>query len=307
MSHHIFLSYSSRDEPAARQITAELEQSGIRCWMATRDITAGVAWGEAIVKAIRSSSAVVVLISRASTESEQVAREIDVAMRHQIALVPVRLDGAELSRPMQYFLAGVQTIDAIADLSATVRGLLKDVLRHYLPSDPEPSPPLTDGSESASGPPAETPPSPPAEPSSAPAAAPSEVPARGYVFLSYVRSDGDFVLRLRTVLQKRGYAYWDYLDAERDYQGALYRELEERIDQAKAFISIVTDSWRKSDWIAAEYIYAKESRKPIFVVQAAALTRPMPILLNLQTRIDMSGNFEEASAVLQRQLQKKGL
>ena len=79
------------------------------------------------------------------------------------------------------------------------------------------------------------------------------------------------------------------------------------IDDAVAFMAIVSDQWRESDWIASEFIYARECQKPIFVIQAKKLQKPLPILLNLQARIDMSADFEKGAQVLVEELAKKGL
>jgi hypothetical protein len=137
--------------------------------------------------------------------------------------------------------------------------------------------------------------------------APPPAAAKGYVFLSYSSHDADFVERLRVVLQGKGYSFWDYRAGERDYGGALHHELEERIDNAAAFIAIVSDSWRESEWLASEYLYARDARKKIFVVQAKRLSKPVSLLLNQHTRIDMSDRFDDSAGVLQSELAKQGL
>ena len=51
-SHDVFVSYSASDKPVADAIVARVEQVGIRCWVAPRDIMPGQVWGEAILSAI---------------------------------------------------------------------------------------------------------------------------------------------------------------------------------------------------------------------------------------------------------------
>ena len=133
-----------------------------------------------------------------------------------------------------------------------------------------------------------------------------EFKAKGYVFISHNQTYIDFVEQFKVILKRRGYAYWDYSESERDYHSALYRELEEKIEAAAAFMCVVTDNWRETEWPAAEYIYAKEAKVPVFVIQAKKSSRPVPIILNQQTRIDMATNFERGSAVLEHELDKKG-
>jgi len=42
MAHDVFLSYSSQDKPIADAVCAALEAKKIRCWIAPRDVLAGV-------------------------------------------------------------------------------------------------------------------------------------------------------------------------------------------------------------------------------------------------------------------------
>ena len=48
MPHDVFVSYSADDKPTADAVCATLENKGIRCWIAPRDILPGVDWGGAI-------------------------------------------------------------------------------------------------------------------------------------------------------------------------------------------------------------------------------------------------------------------
>ena len=43
MAHEVFISYSSVDSTAGETVCLILEQNGISCWIAPRDITPGVA------------------------------------------------------------------------------------------------------------------------------------------------------------------------------------------------------------------------------------------------------------------------
>ena len=72
MSHDAFISYSSRDKTVADAACAALEASGIRCWIAPRDIMPGVEWGEAIIDAINHCRAFVLIFSANANESPQI-------------------------------------------------------------------------------------------------------------------------------------------------------------------------------------------------------------------------------------------
>lgn len=52
MNHDVFISYSSRNKPTALAICHVLEEHGVRCWMAPRDIPPGADYGDVIDEAI---------------------------------------------------------------------------------------------------------------------------------------------------------------------------------------------------------------------------------------------------------------
>ena len=54
MGHDVFLSYSSADKATALAVLAGLEDQGIRCWIAPRDIPAGSEYGQQIVEAVKT-------------------------------------------------------------------------------------------------------------------------------------------------------------------------------------------------------------------------------------------------------------
>jgi len=113
VAHDVFISYSHLDKVAADAVCATLEGSGIRCWVAPRDILPGFEWGEAIVDAIDRSKVMVLLFSANSNGSRQVRREVERALSRDVTIMPVRIDRAEPTRSMAYFMAGVHWLDAL--------------------------------------------------------------------------------------------------------------------------------------------------------------------------------------------------
>lgn len=277
----VFISNAIRDRDMGTLIYRALVEDGIPCWIAAADVAPGDHWSHAISEAINKCEAFVILVSPQATESQQMMHEVRVAYDREKPVIPVKIEQFDATDYLKFAPVNGTILDATGSLFWPAIEQLKEILLNYT-KRLEPLEQTDLPSEGAPG--------------------DSE-----YVFISYLRIDGDFVERLRGVLATKGYSYWDYLDGERNFHGALYRELEERIDNAVAFITIVTDNWRNSDWVASEYIYAKEAGKPIFVIQAKALEKPLPILLNLQTRIDMSDDFDSAATILRKALEKKGL
>ena len=89
-----------------------LEDEGHRCWIAHRDIPAGVpSWTRDIVAAIENSRVLVVLVTGHSISSKQVLREVTVADNENIPLIPLRFDNAPLSHDFRYFFASTQRLE----------------------------------------------------------------------------------------------------------------------------------------------------------------------------------------------------
>ena len=63
MGSRVFISYSSKDKVVGDAVCAILEQRGIRCWIAPRDILPGSEWGEAIINGLTSCQVFVLVFS----------------------------------------------------------------------------------------------------------------------------------------------------------------------------------------------------------------------------------------------------
>ena len=80
MPYDAFISYSSHDKAAADATCAALESSGVRCWIAPRDIVPGAEWGEAIVAAINHCRVMILIFTANANESPQIRREVERAV-----------------------------------------------------------------------------------------------------------------------------------------------------------------------------------------------------------------------------------
>lgn len=107
----IFISHSSKDYEIAKRFCDVFEENGLGCWIAPRDIPYGAEWAETIVRGIRASSIMLVLITEHSVASKHVIREIHSAVRNDVRVLYVRLDSAPLSDGLAYYLDVLQEID----------------------------------------------------------------------------------------------------------------------------------------------------------------------------------------------------
>jgi len=113
VAHEVFISYSFKDKNAANAVCDALESQGIHCWIAPRDIPAGMKWAEAVIKGVENSRLMVIIISHHSNESDQVEREVVWASTKKIDLLPVRIEDIELSDLLKYYLSPVHWLDAL--------------------------------------------------------------------------------------------------------------------------------------------------------------------------------------------------
>src|SRR6187455_353090 len=89
-----------------------LEASELRCWVAPRDVPAGATWAESILDAIAGSRVFVLIFSAQSNESPQVLREVDAAVKHEIPILPFRVDETLPSRAIEYYVSTAHWLDA---------------------------------------------------------------------------------------------------------------------------------------------------------------------------------------------------
>ncbi len=88
----IFLSYAPQDHEWARKLASSLKRKGFEVWDAAFDISPGKNWHLEIGKALEDAQAMIVLVSPAAAESDELAREIDYALgteRFRNRLIPV--------------------------------------------------------------------------------------------------------------------------------------------------------------------------------------------------------------------------
>ena len=68
MAPEVLISKGDSDREAADQICDRLEDTDIECWIAPRNMTAGMNCGRAIVEAIEKVKIILVLVSRGTSE-----------------------------------------------------------------------------------------------------------------------------------------------------------------------------------------------------------------------------------------------
>ena len=104
MSKHVFISYAEADSDAAFRICDSLEQSGIKCWVAPRDVPLGVNYPRKIIQAIKESSVFVLVFSSNSITSDHVISESLAAFNSHKPIIAFRIENIEPSEDFEYLL-----------------------------------------------------------------------------------------------------------------------------------------------------------------------------------------------------------
>lgn len=108
----VFISYSTEDTEFARVLRLRLETAGLDCWKAPEDILPGESWPRAITRALDESWVMVLVCSRHSIRSSEVAKELTLAMSGGVRVIPFRIENTLPTGEWAYHLANIQWFDA---------------------------------------------------------------------------------------------------------------------------------------------------------------------------------------------------
>lgn len=112
MPQDVFISYATEDKEAADAVCGFLEDRGIGCWIAPRDMPPGALYGAPIVEAIDQSRVMVLVFSAASNDSQYVILEVERAVNRRVTIIPLRLQNVPPSKDMEFFISAPQWLDA---------------------------------------------------------------------------------------------------------------------------------------------------------------------------------------------------
>ncbi len=141
MAHDVFISHSSDDKVIADRLCHGLEEQGIRCWITPRDVAYGADWQTAIMDALTSAKAVVLVFSHATNKSVHVRREVTAALEAGAIVIPFRIEDAFPEGALKYNLINVHWLDAFAPpLDQHIARLIETINRVTAGDAPPPQP-----------------------------------------------------------------------------------------------------------------------------------------------------------------------
>ena len=267
---YVFVSYSRHDRPFVDRLTTALNAAGVRTWVDTQNISAGLNWQEELERGLFAADVLLYVASRHSDESKWLQAELAAFMRKKGRIVPLIVDDDGASH-LPLFLQAIQWVDFRADFQSALQTLLQGI---HGQQGINPVPQLPEVS-------------------------------KGYVFISYATEDREFVKELKSFLAARGYTFWDFHTSKRNYQIDYTLELEERIRDAEGTLSVVSPEWKRSKTALQELHFSNDVETPVFLLR---LKDPGPTLaLAGLTFIDFTQSRAEGFEKLANEMLSVGL
>ena len=130
MNTEVFISYASKDQARIMDLVKRLRSAGVSVWIDQMGIEGATMWSQEIVEAIDGCKVLVLAISKRSTESENVVKELALASERRKKILPVCLESSGIPKSMEYQLAGIQRVEYFEGeedqgLLAMIRSLTK--------------------------------------------------------------------------------------------------------------------------------------------------------------------------------------
>lgn len=128
LKYDVFISYSRADRKVAEGLCGYLEANGLRCFIDYRDIPRAAVWARVLPEAIRGSGMMVAVYSDNYNKSMQVERELSIADKSGIPVLPFRLSDVPFEGLKSYYFESINWIDAFPDPERVFGDLLNDIL-----------------------------------------------------------------------------------------------------------------------------------------------------------------------------------
>ncbi|MEY2499342.1 MAG: formylglycine-rating enzyme, partial [Verrucomicrobiota bacterium] len=120
-------------------VCAALENAGLRCWIAPRDVQPGRSFAGEINRAIQHSKVMVLIFSAHSNSSEQVLREVQLAVNSHLHIIQFRIEELRLNDDLGYFLSTPHWLDALTPPLENHLERLRTSIQALLDTPVEPS------------------------------------------------------------------------------------------------------------------------------------------------------------------------
>lgn len=232
--YDVFISYSTKNTDTANKACYALEQNGLRCWIAPRNIISASDFESQIPEAIKNSKIVVLIFSGYVQESRFVNNEIKTAFIENKPIIQFCIDEAFPEDDLYYYLNGQSAISAYPQPEKHLETLVKDAFKLLN---------LDDESKEDNNP-----------------LAAYEGDDK-YIFVSYIHKDRELVFPDIRQFQNLGYnVYYDSETCETKNSRIAH------LKNCEIFIVFVTNESIASELIQKEIKYAVKHKKKIIPI-----------------------------------------
>ena len=102
-NYDVFISYSSNDKKIAFNLCEALEEKKITCWIAPRNVQMG-SYANSIIEGIVKSRLFILIFSSSSNNSRAVLNEVELAVKNNLIIIPLRIEEFSATKPLEYYL-----------------------------------------------------------------------------------------------------------------------------------------------------------------------------------------------------------
>ena len=127
MKYDEFISYSTKDKAIADVVCNTLENNGIHCWIAPRNIQPGKPYAREIINGIASSKALLLIYTSNSNSAEHVINEVDAAFNAKKTIIPFLVEDVTMNPELVYYLARKHWLVAYPDYKQKLEVLVDTI------------------------------------------------------------------------------------------------------------------------------------------------------------------------------------
>ena len=123
----VFVSYSRDDAGRVLELATKLRAAGVSLWIDQGGIDAATQWSEQIVNALENAKVLLLMVTKSSVHSHNVAKEVVLVSERKGHILPVHLEPTMIPPTLKYQLAGIQHVEYFQSGDSEVN--LKSILR----------------------------------------------------------------------------------------------------------------------------------------------------------------------------------
>jgi hypothetical protein len=130
----LFVSYARADSEFALKLAEHLRSLGVALWMDQHNLSGGTHWDQAVEESLKSCAVLLVILSPASVQSNNVLDEVHFALEQNKRVIPVLLHKCDIPFRLKRLHYVDFTVDYVGGLADLKRSLFAVGIIH--PSDP---------------------------------------------------------------------------------------------------------------------------------------------------------------------------